>query len=592
MSGKGSPEQVDVIIAGLGPTGLVLAHLLGRRGHRVVVLERELVFYGNARAVHTDDECMRVFQAAEVADELQRRMLRDTPCQWVAPDGRVMARTCPTRRPFGWPVVNFFYQPYLETTLAERLSRYPNVEVRRGRELTALSEDPDGVRVVHQATRTLRYTDSSDARVAAGRPLDPRELRARYLIGADGGRSAVRTLLGVEMTGESFPEPWLVVDLKATSPDASGLRHVPCFNFYCDRECPAVSCPQPDGHHRFEFMLTPGETREHMEEPETVRRYLSRYVDPDRFEVKRRLVYTFKAVIARRWRVGRTLLAGDAAHMMPQFMGQGMGSGVRDAYNLAWKLDLVLRGLASDALLDSYQTERHDHAKRMIDVSVLMKDAVAASTPVRAAVRDAFAAMIRWIPQLREYVREGRFKPSPTYGPGYFGVPRKRRSDLEGRMVPQPEVRRIDGRRMLLDEALGEGFALIGVGLDPRATLSNRARAFLDSVDASFVALYAVGGRPQGPSGVARERPEGLEEVEDVDGELLAWFRRADVGAGAVALVRPDKFLFAIARAPELNAIVDELRARLSLSTVRAPLPAVRSCGRRPPAGRSRPVRR
>jgi len=272
-------ESFDVVIAGLGPTGLVLAHLLGQRGHRVLVLEREPVFYGNARAVYTDDECMRVFQAVNMADELQQRMLRETPCQWVAPDGSVMAQYCPTERPFGWPVVNFFYQPYLESTLAERLERYPNVEVRRGRELTQFTREGDGVTIVHEATQTYRFTDSSDAKTTANGPPAPRTVHARWLIGADGGRSTVRTLLGIEMTGKSFPEPWLVVDLKAKSPDASGLRHVPYFNFFCNPDGPVVSCPQPDGHHRFEFMLMPGDTKEEMEKPETVRRLLSRYVN-------------------------------------------------------------------------------------------------------------------------------------------------------------------------------------------------------------------------------------------------------------------------------------------------------------------------
>ena len=144
------------------------------------------------------------------------------------------------------------------------------------------------------------------------------------------------------MAGKSFPEPWLVVDIKAKEGEDC-FRHMPYFNFHCDPKQPTVSCPQPNGHHRFEFLLMPGQTKEQMEDPATVRSLLARHVDVDKVEVLRRLVYTFNALVAERWREGRVLLAGDAAHMTPQFMGQGMSSGVRDAHNLAWKLDAVLR---------------------------------------------------------------------------------------------------------------------------------------------------------------------------------------------------------------------------------------------------------
>jgi len=546
----------DIVISGLGPTGLVLAHLLGRRGHRVVVLEREPAFYGNARAVYTDDECMRIFQSAGIASELQAKMLLETPCQWVGPHGEVMGQYFPTKRPFGWPVVNFFYQPYLETSLAEHLARYPDVVVQRGRELTGFDQDEEGVTVTH-----------------TGSNGDTRTVRARYLIGADGGRSTVRTLLGISMAGRNFPEPWLVVDIKSKGQgNEDGLRHLPYFNFHCDTACPAVSCPQPDGHHRFEFMLQPGQTKEDMEKPETVRRYLARFVDPDRFEVKRRLVYTFNALVANRWRERRVFLAGDAAHMTPQFMGQGMSSGLRDAYNLAWKLDAVLRGKAADGLLDTYEAERRHHAKAMIDISVRMKQMVSASTPWGAAIRDAVAALIRHTPPLREWVRRGGFKPTPTYAPGYFGVPRSHRGGPEGRLVPQPEVRRLDGRRVLLDDVLGEGFALVGIGVDPRATLSASTRAFLDSLDATFATLFGYGQRPQGHLGVARSTPVGLAEVEDLEGDMLRWCRKRKISDGAVLVVRPDKFLFGVGSGTRLTDVIDELRRRLGFfRSARAP---------------------
>ncbi|WP_018440916.1 bifunctional 3-(3-hydroxy-phenyl)propionate/3-hydroxycinnamic acid hydroxylase MhpA [Trinickia symbiotica] len=560
------PDDVcDVAIAGLGPTGLVLAHMLGQAGHRVVVLEREPVFYGNARAVYTDDECMRIFQHLEVADELQSRMMMETPVQLVRPDGTPITQYMPRKRPLGWPVINFFYQPYLETTLSETLSRYPNVEVRRGREVVDFSQDADGVSIVHQATREARFSDSTDARAQVQGDPDVRSTRARYMIGADGGRSIVRTKLGIQMSGKSFPEPWLVVDLER-KPGTDALRHLPYFNFVVDPKLPVVSCVQPDKFHRFEFMLMPGETKENMERPETVRKYLSKFVDPEQFVVKRKLVYTFNALIAARWRVGRVLLAGDAAHMTPQFMGQGASSGVRDAYNLGWKLDLVLRGLAADALLDTYQSERHAHAKSMIDVSVLLKNVVSARNPLGTLVRDISLGVIKAVPPLRRWFQEGGFKPAPVYAKNaYLGLPRRRRSGPEGALAPQPEVRLFNGSRRRMDDLLGHGFSLIGLNVDPSRHLHEASAEILAALSMQCVTLYPYGGRPQGLEGVERDNMSGATEVEDINGELIAWFRKAGFSGEAVAILRPDRFAFAVVPLAELDRAMRRLGDQLGM---------------------------
>ncbi|MDN7874918.1 bifunctional 3-(3-hydroxy-phenyl)propionate/3-hydroxycinnamic acid hydroxylase [Burkholderia aenigmatica] len=566
MSVVHQDDACDVAIVGLGPTGLVLAHLLGQAGHRVVVLEREPVFYGNARAVYTDDECMRIFQHLAVADELQARMMMETPVQLVRPDGTPITQYMPRKRPLGWPIINFFYQPYLETTLSDTLSRYPNVTIRRGREVVDFSQDADGVGIVHQATRDARFSEATDARTRLSAEPDVQSLRARYMVGADGGRSIVRTRLGIDMAGKSFPEPWLVVDIER-KPGTDALRHLPYFNFVVDPKLPVVSCVQPDKFHRFEFMLMPGETKENMERPETVRAYLSRFVDPDQFVVKRKLVYTFNALIAAKWRVGRVMLAGDAAHMTPQFMGQGASSGVRDAYNLGWKLDLVLRGAAGDALLDTYQSERHAHAKAMIDVSVLLKNVVSVRNPLGTFVRDTSLAVIRMIPPLKRWFQEGGFKPAPVYKKNaYVGLPRRRRNGPEGALAPQPEVRRFDGARQRMDDVLGRGFSLVGLNVDPSRHLDAASAEVLQALSVRYVTLYPYGGRPQGLDGVERDnRNGGAPEVEDIDGNMIAWFAKAGFRDKAVAILRPDRFVFAVVPVTELDRTVTRLRDQLGV---------------------------
>jgi 3-(3-hydroxy-phenyl)propionate hydroxylase len=563
MNNKNDNTQiVDVIISGLGPTGATLAHLLGKRGLSVVVLEREPAFYGNARAVYTDDECMRIMQAAGVSDELAVNMQVDTPAQWVLANGEVLGQYWRLDRPYGWPIINFLYQPWLETTLCDLLKRYPTVQIVRGRELTRFEQDDEGVTVIHQATSSFRFSDASDLRSETAVDPDPQSIRGRYLIGADGGRSTVREALGISMSGKNFPEPWLVIDLEMKEGE-DALRHQPYFSFICDPVCPTVCCPQPGRFHRFEFMLMPGQTKEQMEDPQTVRALISRHVDPDKFIVKRKLVYTFNALVAKDWHKGRVFLAGDAAHMTPQFMGQGMSSGVRDAYNLAWKLDSVLNGRASPLLLDTYGTERFHHAKAMIDISVQMKEFVSISNPITSRLRNLLVKIVLVIPYLGRYVREGRFKPAPTYAPdSYLGMPRKHRKSPEGKMIPQPEVRTFKGKRVLLDELLGEGYALIGLKVDPREHLSAASRQLLDAQGTRFVTLFEFGTRPQGAN-VERANTAELVEVEEVQGEMIAWFKNAGFSSDAVAVVRPDKFTFAMVKADELDLAITELKFQL-----------------------------
>ncbi|MTE15283.1 bifunctional 3-(3-hydroxy-phenyl)propionate/3-hydroxycinnamic acid hydroxylase MhpA [Nocardia aurantiaca] len=547
----------DVVVVGLGPTGLTLANLLGRRGVSVLVLEREPEYYGLARAVYTDDECMRIFQTAGAAEELAADMNVDSAVQWVRSDGRVLVQFKQVDRPLSWPVVNFLYQPYLENTLERALGQYPHVTVRRGREVVGFDQDADRVNIEHAQCQGTGY-GKQESEVDLG---TAERVRAKFLVGCDGGRSLVRTDLGIDMTGTSFPERWLVVDLKAKE-GVDAFRHLPYFDFVCDPALPTVSCPQPDGHHRFEFMLTESQTKEEMEASETVRRHISQYVNPDEVEVLRKLVYTFNAVVADRWRVGRILIAGDAAHMTPQFVGQGMGSGVRDADNLSWKLTAIIKHGASQTILDSYESERAPHAKAMIDFSVLNKSFVSIDNKLLAAGRDLALTTALRLPGLGGWIRAAKMKPRPRFRrDSYLGLPRQRFGlrGVEGTLAPQPVVRTYDGRHQRLDDVLGLGFAVLGYGVDPRVGLDAEELAALRALDTRFVTVYRFGGRPQGAAGEGRTSGYEHSDVEDHTGALTRWFGKAGIGVGGLVLLRPDRFVFGTAVTGHGGVLINEM---------------------------------
>ncbi len=566
-------KTYEVIVAGLGPTGLTLAHLLGRAGISVLVLEREPEFYGNARAVYTDDEALRVLQTAGVADALHADMNVDSTVQWISAKGRPLVQFRTLDRPQGWPVTNFLYQPYFEDRMAELLAAYPHVEVRRGREVTGFTQDASGVTVEHARATGSGYgrrentVDETTGETARG----------AFLVGADGGRSIVRMSLGIDMSGRSYPERWLVVDLASRS-GADAFRHLPYFDFICDPVMPVVSCPQPGGHHRFEFALTDDDATEDFEDDATVRALIGRYVDPDRVEVKRHLVYTFNAVVADRWREGRILLAGDAAHMTPQFIGQGMNSGIRDADNLAWKLHAILRHGADLSVLDSYESERRTHAQAMIDLSVFNKSLVSLKNPAGAAARDAALSAAMVVPGLRGWLRRAGMKPKPKLPRGRFlGLPRPLLRGIEGTLAPQPEVRHYDGRPARLDDALGAGWAVIGFEVDPREVLGAR-RADWDRVDARYAVLYRAGTRPQATAADAL-RAADLVDVEDIHGLLTDRLRKAGHRPGTLLVLRPDRYVFGASPDPAAltDALIDQLGLRAAgraAAAVPAPVPA------------------
>ncbi len=350
-------ERFDVAIVGYGPTGATLAHLLGACGMKTLVLEREAAAYHLPRAVHFDGEVMRAFQWAGIAAELEPLTHTHPGMRFVAPDGKLLLDWPRPQGegPQGWRANYRFHQPDLETLLRQKMAARPTVTVRSRCNVIQVDDSGDAV--------DLRYEDEAHGRVD--------QVRADYVVGCDGARSLVRRAIASGMEDYGFHERWLVVDviLKGDKPEL-GEHSVQ----YCVPERPATYVRCPGKRRRWEITVRPDEDADDMTRPERVWDLLSAWISPDEAELERATVYVFHSLVAETWREGRLLLAGDACHQTPPFMGQGMCAGIRDVANLYWKLAQVCRGdipeAAASRLLDSYESERKPNATAYIQTAV------------------------------------------------------------------------------------------------------------------------------------------------------------------------------------------------------------------------------
>jgi 3-(3-hydroxy-phenyl)propionate hydroxylase len=528
-----------VAIVGAGPVGVTTANLLGRYGVDTVLIERETGVLDYPRAVGIDDEGLRTLQAAGLADDVLADAIQNVPLRFYDARGRCLAEVSPSSREFGWYRRNIFMQPLAERTLRAGLERFPHVRILLGHERVRLDQTPDGVRL------ELRRDDGT-----------PVEVDARYVVAADGGRSGIREHLGVRLAGETHPRKWVVVDCANDPLDA------PYTALHCDPRRPYVCAHMPFDFRRWEFMLFPGEDAEEMLAPAKVRELLRHHVpDPTVVDVVRARVYTHHSRIAERFVVGRVALAGDAAHLMPPWAGQGLNTGLRDAFNLAWKLASIVRGDAAPSLLMSYEVERRTHAQAMIDLSTTLGRILSPTRVLTARSRDAFFRAATVAPAARRWILEMRFKPQPAYTSGVFlpGESRaRRRQPAVGRMFVQPTVEVSRGTIVKLDDVLGPGFAVIGFECDPARHLDEPGTAALRDLGAAV--LRVVESRA---GDVHHRRPDtwpGTTVVEDVENLLRPWFHRH--GANVVVL-RPDRYVAALCDARSLSGALVSLRALL-----------------------------
>jgi 3-(3-hydroxy-phenyl)propionate hydroxylase len=501
----------SIIIVGAGPTSLTLGNLLGIFGIDVLILERKAGLSDLPRAISIDDEGLRICQAMGLSHAVIEDVLLDIDAYYIS-GKRYLTKVSPTSKRNGYPLISTFHQPEFEATLHHGLKRFPCISI--------------------QFQHTVETFEQSDTDVVLSVRTPEGILKTftcAYLLACDGAKSSIRRQLGIPMRGSTFSQKWLVIDtINDTDPSTTAV-------FFCNPNRPAVTVPAPHDSRRWEFMLLSGERKEELLCDEKIRALIQQVGGSRNPQIIRKYIYTFHAAIAQTFSKGRVFLLGDAAHLMPPFGGQGMNCGLRDAHNLSWKLQMVLQGLASPALLDTFNQECHEHVAELIWLSKFLGTIVMPTSKVLAVLRDSIFLTLNAIPTIREYLTEARMKPQPRYKKGFMHFDSSRESKaFTGMMLPQPEVKTSQGKTTLLDNILGPGFALLRLHHNPEEAFASLNADIWQRLGVRFVSIE-----------------------NELDGFAL---NQRDL----FILVRPDRFIYGVFREEHANAFASALQKELS----------------------------
>lgn len=544
-SETGRSTLYDVAVVGLGPVGQSAALLLAMKGHNVVVIEKQTDPYPLPRAVHYDPDISRLLDQLGLAAYMENFAVPSDVYEWQTADRQTMLQfPFPAMSDQGWPASSMFNQPGLEEALRERGKDFPNLKVYRGTEVVGLSQNEDHV-TVNISSRTLKH----------------RSLKAKYVIGADGAKSLVRDYMNTSVEDLGFFYDWLIVDI---IPADKNYKFAPDNLQICDPQRPTTHVSAGPGRRRFEYMRMPQDNMDTFNTDEFAWEQLNTWgFTKENCQLERRAIYTFQARWATAWRDRRIFLVGDAAHQMPPFFGQGMVSGMRDSVNLAWKLDLVLKGVASDELLDTYESERSAHVQHAIGMSVELGKVICETNPEAVAARDAHFLekgprpedALPPVPE--ERLGNGAFATADVHDDPLAGL-----ISVQGNVVPLTSGGGIsrnydDAAPVLLDRLTDRATSVVCDGrVVDAATAEDLAAALPAELEAVVIRVVA-----------SPENASTDEQVITVTDPSQRYFPLFDSNASCGVVVRPDYYYYGSAgTAAELKQLIESIPANYRLS--------------------------
>lgn len=509
----------DLIIVGMGPVGATAANLAGQWGLKTLILDKSDTIYQNPRAMGFDHETMRAFDNIGLADAIKPYIMPYRASRYLNGKGQLLRHIKVAKPPFalGWAPNYVFSQPPLERALRENIQFLSNVEVRLGCEVQEVTEE-NGVSKVRILSNDGTNQDFTSA----------------YVLACDGGASSIRTSLDLQMEDLEFDEPWLVVDVLLKEGAGADLPETNVQ--YCDTERPSTFVVGPGQHRRWEFMINPSELPSEIVRTEAIKKLISRWLPEEDYDIWRTATYRFHALILERWKVDNLLFLGDAAHMTPPFLAQGMVQGIRDAMNLIWKLALVRRGQASATLLDSYQVERLPHVRRTTEVAKEFGQTICERDPQKALLRDE-RLLAEMAANPAGTIRQSLI-PGLTCGFIDQQAP-------AGELFPQPRVVNASGEEKLLDRFTGQQFRLV---VSESFEHTNELIALAEqSLQKHGLSLALVC--------LTSEQPQDDNQYRELDDVLGKWMTEKNC---KVLLVRPDHYVFGGAQTmDEVAALFD-----------------------------------
>jgi 3-(3-hydroxy-phenyl)propionate hydroxylase len=515
-------RSYEVVIIGAGPVGMAMAALLGRFDIHVLIVDRLDAIQTDPRAIALDNEALRILKMCGLGLE-DLDLVRIPAVNYLSPIFGRFGRMNTVEPIDTLPPLVTFFQPDLEASLAEKAQDAASVDVLRGVHAQVIENSESGVRV-----RIQNLGDGSE-----------QDVNARFVVACDGASSATRQVLGIEFSGISYSQDWLIVD-------ALGVPEpVEEITFYCDPARPAPHMPAPGDRQRWEFMLHPGESQEEFMQDAKIKELLKPWTKFEDIRVERKAVYRFHARLADTFQIKSVFLAGDAAHVTPPFAGQGLVSGLRDVANLGWKLKAVLRGELPVDVLASYTQERKPHAGKMIRLAQFLGELIMPSSRLKATLVHGLAKFVGLLPVVHTVFTDMKVKPQNTFDDGLFLKGRAKGVFASGSHLPQWWLQSAQGERQRSDEMFGDRFLCVGVDCNPSSLLDDDLRQQWHALGGDFVSLATP------------EKATKIAGYWQLDGKDLP--KPQDV-----LILRPDRLIMGVCDASTLRPLMQKAIQLLS----------------------------